>query len=209
MISMLKKTALSEKLRRLKTEEPAEVKEEEKAVQTKTLVKTAPAEPESISPDEKLPKEPQPILKVKKVEEIDEKKPETFIEPLISDKKDIKYINELVIPEEKLSKLFKIQTSYTENTLTQMLTAWKDPEKVLKWTVKHDKHGEEFYSLKDEGLQKMKDNPPIYGMEFDDGAIIASHMGEYTFTMGCYNFDIKSLVKVFAFGLENAKKFNL
>jgi hypothetical protein len=56
---------------------------------------------------------------------------------------------------------------------------------------------------------KMKDNPPVYGMEFDDGAIISTHIGEYTFIMGCYNFDVKTLVKIFAYGIENAKQFNL
>ncbi len=206
---MLKKNALGEKLRRLKTEEATNV-EKPNETHSKPLFKALTAAPKIMLSEEKpAPKEPEPILKVKKVEEIDEKKPEQLIEPLILEKKNISYIKELAIPEEKLSKLFKIETSYTENTLTQMLTAWKDPEKELKWTVKHDKHGEEFYSLKNEGLQKMKDNPPIYGMEFEDGAIIASHMGEYTFTMGCYNFDLKSLVKIFAFGLENAKRFNL
>ena len=80
---------------------------------------------------------------------------------------------------------------------------------MIKWTAKIDKHGAEFYSLKGEGLMKMKDNPPIYGMEFDDGALISTHMGEYTFTMGCYKFDVKTLVKIFAFGIENAKRFTL
>jgi hypothetical protein len=55
----------------------------------------------------------------------------------------------------------------------------------------------------------MKDNPPIFGMEFEDGALISTHMGDYTFIMGSYNFDVKTLVKIFAFGIDNAKRFNL
>ncbi|RMF91252.1 MAG: hypothetical protein D6733_01670 [Methanobacteriota archaeon] len=151
----------------------------------------------------------EPILQVKRAEEIEDKKPEDLIETLSTEKRELGFISDLAIPAQKLSKVFRIETSYTEDTLTQILTAWRDPDKVIKWTVKHDKHGKEFYALRGEGLMKMKDNPPIYGMEFDDGAIIATHMGEYTFTMGCYNFDVKSLVKVFAFGIENAKRFNL
>ncbi len=79
----------------------------------------------------------------------------------------------------------------------------------MKWTVKNDKHGQEFYSLRNEGLMKMKENPPIYGMEFEDGALISTHMGEYTFIMGGYNFDVKTLVKIFAYGVENAKRYSL
>lgn len=187
-----------------------EVEKEPVRVVPKPQVKVQKPEPiKSTAPSKAPATKKEPILKVKKPEEIEEKKPEELIEPLITEKRDLIFISDLAIPAQKLSKLFRIETSYSEDTLTQILTAWKDPEKVIKWTVKHDKHGEEFYSLKGEGLMKMKDNPPIYGMEFDDGAIIATHMGEYTFTMGCYHFDVKTLVKIFAFGVENAKRFNL
>ena len=163
-----------------------------------------------VKKDEPLkPPVAEPILQVKKADEIEEKKPEEIIEPLLHEKRRLAFISDLAIPAQRLSKLFKVETSYTEDTLTQILTAWKDTSKVIKWTAKLDKHGQEFYSLKGEGLMKMKDNPPIYGMEFEDGAVIATHMGEYTFIMGCYSFDVRTLVKIFAFGIENAKRFNL
>jgi hypothetical protein len=158
---------------------------------------------------EKAQRKEKPLLKVKKIEEIHEKKPEELIEPLIKEKKDLTFISDLAIPAHKLSKLFNVETSYTEDSLSQILTAWKDPEKIIKWTAKLDKHGREFYSLRGEGLIKMKDNPPIYGMEFDEGAVISTHIGDYTLIMGSHNFDVKSLVKIFAFGIENAKRFNI
>jgi hypothetical protein len=158
---------------------------------------------------EKAQRKEKPLLKVKKTEEIHEKKPEELIEPLIKEKKDLTFISDLAIPAHKLSKLFNVETSYTEDSLSQILTAWKDPEKIIKWTAKLDKHGREFYSLRGEGLIKMKDNPPIYGMEFDEGAVISTHIGDYTLIMGSHNFDVKSLVKIFAFGIENAKRFNI
>ncbi len=201
---MLKKTELSERLKKLKIHGVTleqRPKEEEKSPETK---ETSPPEKKEIE----LPKK-EPVLRAKKTDEISEKKPEEFLENLDVEKREIKYIKELTLPEEKLSRLFKIETSYTEDTLTQVLTAWRDSEKSVKWTVTRDKHGEEFYSLKSEGLVKMKDDPPIYGLEFDSGALIATHMGEYTFIMGCYNFDVKTLVKVFAVGLENARRYNL
>jgi len=190
---MLKKTRLSEKLKKLKVEgagEKAELQEAAERVEGKSPEKT------------------ESLLKVKKPEEIEEKKPEKVIEPLIEEeRRGLRDMSDLAIPGQKLSKMFRIETSYTEETLTQMFTAWKDPEKVIKWTVKLDRHGKEFYSLKGEGLLKMKDSPPVYGMELEDGAIIATHIGGYTFIMGCYNFDVRTLVKIFAYGIENAKRF--
>ncbi len=167
-----------------------------------------------ITKSEEKPPEPDlkadgRLLKAKSAAEIEDKKPVDLIESLIPEKRTLTFISDLAIPSHKLSKVFKVETSYTEKTLTQILTAWKDDNKVIKWTAKLDKHGEEFYSLKGEGLMKMKNDPPIYGLEFEDGAVIATHMGDYTFIMGCYNFDVKSLVKIFAFGIDNAKQFDL
>jgi hypothetical protein len=220
---MLKKTQLSEKLKKLKIEGASHVgsDEAEPIVQgqknevEKSEVKKPPVgklkdqKPKQARPKAKKTPKEEPILQSKKATEIDEKKPDEFIESLFPKKQTLTFISDLAIPAQKLSKLFRIETSYTEVALTQILTAWKDSEKIIKWTAKLDKHGQEFYSLKGEGLMKMKDNPPVYGMEFDDGAIISTHIGEYTFIMGCYNFDVKTLVKIFAYGLENAKRFNL
>jgi hypothetical protein len=233
---MLKKTQLGEKLRKLKIEGTGLEKSAAKRASAKTpnLVAVSENRPEiktakveepviSIAKEETEPqkirikrrisirkvKREEGLMHVKKAEEIEDRKPEEIIEPLISEKRELAFISDLAIPAQKLSKLFKVETTYTEDTLNQILTAWKDPEKIIKWTAKLDKHGQEFYSLKGEGLMKMKDKPPIYGMELDDGAIIATHMGEYTFIMGCYNFDVKTLVKIFAFGVDNAKQYNL
>lgn len=204
---MLKKSRLNEKLKKLKIEGASESISPVKEVKTKKALKGA-ASREKVDPPVKEVME-EPLLTVKKAQAIAEKKPEEFIDQLIEEKRTLSFINDLAIPAQKLSKLFKIETQYTEVTLNQLFTSWKDPNKIIKWTVKEDKHGKEFYSLKGEGLLKMKDNPPIYGMEFEDGALISTHMGDYTFIMGCYNFDVKTLVKIFAYGVENAKSYDL
>ncbi len=220
---MLKKNQLGEKLKKLKIEGASQVGSDEvepkRQAQKKEVEKPRIKEPpvgklkdqKPVQTRRKVKKKPreEPILQSKRATEIDEKKPDEIIEPLIREKQTLTFISDLAIPAQKLSKLFRVETSYTEVALTQILTAWKDSEKIIKWTAKLDKHGQEFYSLKGEGLMKMKDNPPVYGMEFDDGAIISTHIGEYTFIMGCYNFDVKTLVKIFAYGIENAKQFNL
>jgi hypothetical protein len=209
---MLKKAQLSEKLKKLRLEgasaEPINksksppVMQQPKAEVSKTVKKKKKPRTKV-----KKAKKEEPILKVKKTGDISETKPEEIIEPLIEEKKEFTFISDFAIPSDKLIKLFKIETSYTEDSLTQLLTAWKDPEKIIKWTVKYDKTGSEFYSLREEGLLKMRDNPPIFGMELEEGAIISTRLGEYTFIMGCYNFDVKTLVKIFTFGVENAKRF--
>ncbi len=210
---MLKKNQLSEKLKKLKIEgadealhEPEtapvnappaqrEVLRRKQATQVETVLEPEPAD--------------EPILHVKKPEKIAEKKPDEIIEPLIDDKRRLTSMSDLAIPSKKLSRLFKVETSFTETSLSQMLTAHKNTEKVIKWTAKLDRDASEFYSLKEEGLMKMKSSPPVYGMEFDDGVVLATHMGDYTFIMGCYNFDVKTLVKIFAYGIDHAKRFNL
>jgi hypothetical protein len=206
---MLKKQQLGEKLKKLQKEgvplEKAKPKDSPIKKRRKTRAKSRTHE----KPIEETLKEKEPILRVKKAERIEETKPDEFIEELFQKKRDLKFINDLSIPAQKLAKHFKIETSYTEDSLHQNFTAWKDPDKIIKWTVKKDEHGKEFYSLRNEGLIKMKDNPPIFGMEFEDGALISTHMGDYTFIMGSYNFDVKTLVKIFAFGIDNAKRFNL
>ncbi len=204
---MLKKNHLSEKLRKLKIEGADERGPEPPSPKEVLRKKQAPLAEAAVEP-EPAPVE-EPILHVKKVEEIAEKKPDEIIESLIDEKRRLTSISDLAIPSKKLSRLFKIETSFTEDSLSQMLTAHKNAEKVIKWTAKRDRDAQEFYSLKEEGLMKMKSGPPVYGMEFDDGAVLATHMGDYTFIMGCYNFDVKTLVKIFAYGIDHAKRFNL
>lgn len=150
------------------------------------------------------------VLKVKEPERIEEKKPEEIIEPLDDAKyRKVYSIRDLAIPEQKLSKLFKIETKYTTDSLIQIFTSWRDPKKVIKWTVKKDDKKDEFNSLKNEGLSKLRENPPVYGIEVDNGALIASHIGSYTFIMGCKNLDLTTLTKLFGYGLENARRFEL
>jgi len=150
------------------------------------------------------------VLKVKEPERIEERKPQDVIEPLEDEKyRKVYSIRDLAIPEQKLSKLFKIETKYTFNALTQVFTSWRDPKKVIKWTVKKDETKEEFNSLKNEGLSKLRENPPVYGIEVDNGALIASHIGSYTFIMGCKNMDLATLTKLFGYGMENARRFEL
>jgi len=211
---MLKKNQLSEKLKKLKIEGAGE---------GETLIES---EPIATSPPKNVHRKKQTqqvepaiehaptpvdesILHVKNAGEIAEKKPDEIIESLIDDRRRLTSMSDLAIPSKKLSRLFKVETSFTDTSLSQMLTAHKNAEKVIKWTAKLDRDSSEFYSLKEEGLMKMKSSPPVYGMEFDDGAVLATHMGDYTFIMGCYNFDVKTLVKIFAYGIDHAKRFNL
>jgi len=209
--SISKRTKTKVKIDRIKAlkikEKPAVVKISKPKPKSPVVEKVKEVEKIPVPVDAEIE---EPILQVKEVDKIKETKPKDLIDSLMDEDIDFRGISDFAIPLKKFSKIFKAETSYTDDSLTQIFTAWKNPEKVLKWTVKHDKEGKEFYSLRSEGLVKMKDdppNPPIYGIEFDDGGLITTHIEGYTFTMGCYSFELRALVKIFSFGIENAKKF--
>jgi|GEM_PF-2444195 len=234
---MLKKTNLSDKLKKLEGAQTSQIprpppketvaKKEERIEAIKKSVtaierpKTEPEKPRIEQKIEQRREHERPryveekyreegVLRVKEAVRVEDRKPEEVIEPLEDGKyRKIYSIRDLAIPEQKLSKLFKIETKYTTDMLIQVFTSWRDSKKVIKWTVKQDEKREEFNTLKNEGLSKLKENPPVYGIEVDNGALIASHIGSYTFIMGCKNLDLATLTKLFGFGLENARRFEL
>ncbi|MFQ5868236.1 MAG: hypothetical protein ACE5IT_09645 [bacterium] len=113
------------------------------------------------------------------------------------------------LPEAKIKEFFRVETSSQDGELIQILYSIDNPKKRVKWTVLEDPQGWEFDTIKEEGLTKMKDYPPIYVYETDDGALLVSHVGRFTFTAGGSLVSTKELVKIFGLGLRQAKKLDI
>lgn len=209
----LKKKSLSEKLKKLEQSEVVEAPPED--IDEAAKIKEVKEETEEAKPEVKAERaevkyREEGVLKVKEPEKIKETKPQDIIETLDEEKyKKLLSIKDLAVPEARLSRLFKIETKYTAEELVQILTSWRDSRKIIKFTIKKDPTMQEFYAVINEGLTKLKEKPPVYGLEMNNGAIITSHLGDYTFIMGCRNIELMTLVKLFAYALENAKRYNL
>lgn len=120
-------------------------------------------------------------------------------------------IMDLVIPASAY-ELFSIEIAFDsreKEKVTQLLSLRENPEVKLKWTVFRDQDMKEFDWFKGEGLVQIRDDPPIYGREIDEGALVASHIGGYTFSMASYDLKTNDLEELFIFGLNNARKYDL
>lgn len=120
-------------------------------------------------------------------------------------------IKDLAIPASAY-ELFSIEIALDptgKEKVMQLLSLRENPEVKLKWTVFRDPYMKEFDWLKREGLVQIRDDPLIYGREFDEGTLVASHIGDYTFSMGSYDLKTERLVELFIFGLNNARKYDL
>ncbi|MFQ6136528.1 MAG: hypothetical protein ACE5PM_05050 [Candidatus Hydrothermarchaeales archaeon] len=118
-------------------------------------------------------------------------------------------IMDFAIPESRIKEFFRVETSKRDGELVQTLSSIDDPRKKVKWTVIEDPLGWEFDDVRGEGLSKIKDYPPVYALETEGGALMISHLGRFTFTIGGSYVTSKELVRVFGIGLEHAMKFDV
>lgn len=117
-------------------------------------------------------------------------------------------IKNLAIPASKLKELLsiKITCDPTENEkVAQTLSLKKNHKIEAKWVVFRDPDMHEFSKLKERGITLIKEDPPIYGIKLKEGIILASHKGNYTFTMGSYDIKVEDLKRFFEIGLNHAK----
>ncbi len=93
-----------------------------------------------------------------------------------------------------------------EKRLNQLLYLKDEPEAEPQWTVMRDQSAEEFAVIVKEGLKQFKTKPLVYGMEFDEGVILASHRDGFTFTLACYELEIAKMLQVFILIMEYIEK---
>lgn len=158
----------------------------------------------------KLTKEGLPIFKPKKTSDIEEQKKELPAGaagfPLA-----LSSIRDLAIPESSY-EMFSIEIAFDsaeKEKIMQLLALRENPEIKVKWTVLRDEDVRQFDWMKREGLAQIRAEPPVFAREFFDGALVASHMGDYTFSMAGNGIKVEELVELFISGLENAEKYDL
>jgi len=125
------------------------------------------------------------------------------------EKKALPTVMDFGLPESKVKGFLRVETSSQEGELVQTLYSLDNPKKRLKWTVLEDTQGWEFDTIKEEGLTKVKDYPPVYVYETTDGALLASHVAGFTFTVGGTLVSTRELINIFSLGLNHAKKLDL
>jgi len=84
-----------------------------------------------------------------------------------------------------------------EKRLSQLLYLKKEPEAEPQWTVIRDPSAEEFAMIVKEGMRQFKTKPLVYGMEFEQGVILASHREGFTMTLACYELEIAKMLQIF------------
>ncbi len=126
-----------------------------------------------------------------------------------AEKKSLPTVIDFGLPESKVKGFLRVETSSQEGELVQTLYSLDNPKKRVKWTVLEDPQGWEFDMIKEEGLTKVKDYPPVYVYETGDGALLASHVGGFTFTVGGTLVSTRELINIFSLGLNQAKKLDL
>ncbi len=123
-------------------------------------------------------------LKLPRTEKADEKTIMNFEIPSTGEIKDI-------------MGLAAVLDESGEKRLTQLLYLKDEPEAEPQWTVIRDSSAEEFAMIVKEGLKQFKTKPLVYGMEFEDGVILASHRDGFTITLACYELKINKMLQVF------------
>ncbi len=126
-----------------------------------------------------------------------------------AEKRFLPTVMDFGLPESKIKGFLRVETSSQEGELVQTLYSLDNPRKRVKWTVLEDPQGWEFDTIKEEGLTKVKDYPPVYVYEIEDGALLASHVGGFTFTVGGTLVSTRELINIFSLGLNQAKKLDL
>jgi hypothetical protein len=158
----------------------------------------------------KLSKEGLPIFKPKKASDIEgrEKEPPAGATgfPLA-----LSSIRDLAIPESSY-EMFSIEVAFDsaeKEKLMQLLALRENPEIKVKWTVLRDEDVRQFDWMKKEGLSQIRADPPVFARDFFEGALVACHIGDYTFSMAGHGIKVEELVELFISGLENAEKYEL
>lgn len=137
-----------------------------------------------------------PILKPRNAEKIKETKPLLWPGQLS--------IKDLAIPV-SVDELFsmEITVDFTETEeLIQLLSLRENPEVKLKWTVQRDPYMEELDWLKKQGLVQARNDLPVYSRELDEGTLIVSHIGDYTFSFASYDLKIDKMLEIFTSLIE-------
>ena len=118
-------------------------------------------------------------------------------------------ISDFKLPDVKLRGFFNLDTSIEDGELIQNLCSVENPKKKVKWSVLEDPQGWEFDAIKDEGLKKVKDYPPTYIYEKGSNALVASHVGGFTFTAGGSLVSKRELIKIFGLGMRYIQNSNI
>jgi hypothetical protein len=69
-----------------------------------------------------------------------------------------------------------------------------------------DQSAEEFAIIVKEGLRQFKTRPLVYGLEFEEGVILASHRDGFTMTLACYELGIAKMLQIFISIMEYIEK---
>jgi hypothetical protein len=131
-----------------------------------------------------------PILRAKKIVEAP-------LKPKLISIEELKFPSGLPLEEGEIVS--------SKTRLEETLSHKENSQIEVKWTVAEDTYAEEFGSVVKEGFKQVKTHPPTYALEFEDGGIVASHMGAYTFILGSYNIKIDKLAEMLEFALNALK----
>ena len=127
-----------------------------------------------------------------------------------AEKAEQKTIKNFEIPQKEEIKgilgLAAVMDETGEKRLNQLLYLRDEPEAEPQWTVMRDQSAEEFAMIVKEGLRQFKTKPLVYGMEFEEGVILASHREGFTITLACYELEIGSMIQIFISLMKYIKK---
>jgi hypothetical protein len=127
-----------------------------------------------------------------------------------SEKAEQKAIKNFEIPSTEEIKdiigLAAVVDEAEEKRLNQLVYLKNEPEAEPKWTVMRDQSAEEFAIIVKEGLRQFKTRPLVYGLEFEEGVILASHRDGFTMTLACYELEIAKMLQIFISIMEYIEK---
>jgi hypothetical protein len=210
-----KKVSLNEKLEKLSSKKPEEdkskpiliAKKVEDTGKSKIDEKPSPPQTKEVSPPSELDTivsksdiddmvskiERELDLKLPRAEKTGQKTIKNFEIPATGEIKDI-------------IGLAAVLDDTGEKRLSQLLYLKDEPEAEPQWTVMRDTSAEEFAMIVKEGLRQFKTKPLVYGMEFEEGVILASHRDGFTMTLACYELEIGKMLQIFIAIMEHIEK---
>jgi hypothetical protein len=221
---MAKNLSLKDKLEKLSTKKPVEGKSKpilkakklDDVGKLKVEKKVPPSIPKIPAPmpkeEEKIPEAPPE--KPPAAPDIDSIVSKSEIDNMVSkieneldlklpraEKAEQKTIKNFEIPPTEEIKgimgLAAVMDESGEKRLNQLIYLKDEPEAEPQWTVMRDQSAEEFAMIVKEGLRQFKTKPLVYGMEFEEGVILASHREGFTITLACYELEIGIMIQVF------------
>jgi hypothetical protein len=212
---MAKKPSLKEKLEKLSSKKPEEdkskpilkAKRAEDAGKPKIEKKPSPPETKKVPP----PPELDTIVSKSEIDEMVSKiERELDLKLPKAEKVEQKTIKNFEIPSSEKIKgiigLAAVLDETGEKRLSQLLYLKDKPEAEPQWTVMRDQSAEEFAMIVKEGLRQFKTKPLVYGMEFEEGVILASHSEGFTVTLACYELEIGKMLQIFISLMEYIEK---